>query len=332
MYTIHLKNNKHYLCDENTSLLRAALNNDICLEYSCFEARCRSCRVKVLEGKVQNLQDEKVLTAEEKAEGYVLSCNVVPRSDVVLDVEALDIKLPKSQVTPCKISVVTPISTHILKVVLRLPPKVDFKFLAGQYVDIIKNNDKRSYSISHSKYENNELTLFIRNYEGGLFSNYWFNEAKVNDLLRLEGPLGTFFYRYNEACTDIVLLATGTGIAPIKAILEQLQDNPQQLTNKKIWLLWGGRKKEDLFWEPTCDLPSFSYIPVLTREEEWQGERGYIQEIATKLPINWNTAQVYACGSEQMIQNAQALLIQQGLKEEHFFADIFVAGGNSNKN
>ena len=139
MYTIHLKNNKSYTCDESTSLLRGALNNDISLEYSCLEARCRSCKVKILQGEVENLQDEEVLTAEEKAQGYVLSCNVVPRSDIVLNVEDLDIKLPKSQVTPSKISLITPISTHVLKIVLRLPPKVDFQFLAGQYIDIIRN-------------------------------------------------------------------------------------------------------------------------------------------------------------------------------------------------
>lgn len=326
MYTIHLKNNKHYLCEENTSLLRAALNNDICLEYSCFEARCRSCRVKVLEGEVENLQDENVLTAKEKAEGYVLSCNVVPRSDIVLDIEDLDIKLPKSQVTPCKVNTIIPINAHILKVVLRLPPKVDFQFLAGQYVDIIRNGHKRSYSISHSQYEGNQLKLFIRNYEGGVFSNYWFNEAKPNDLLRVEGPLGTFFYRHNEECTDIVLLATGTGIAPIKAILEQLQACPELLVNKKVWLLWGGRKKEDLFWKPDFTFTHFEYIPVLTREDDWQGAKGYVQEIASAQAISWPTAQVYACGSEAMIQSAQKLLTKQGLKEENFFADAFVAG------
>ena len=323
-YTIHLKNNTTYTCDENTSLLKAALDNDISLEYSCFEARCRSCRVKVLEGEVKNLQDEQVLTTEEKAAGYVLSCNVIPRSDIKLAVEDLGVKLPKPQVSPCKISSIATVNPNIVEVVLRLPPKIIFQFLAGQYVDIIRNGHKRSYSIS--QYEGNQLKLFIRNYEGGLFSNYWFNEAKPNDLLRVEGPLGTFFYRHNEVCTDIILLATGTGIAPIKAILEQLQASPELLVNKKVWLLWGGRKKEDLFWQPETTLTNFTYIPVLTREDEWQGAKGYVQEIALQQPIHWQKAQVYACGSEAMIQSAQELLTKQGLKEENFFADAFVAG------
>ena len=228
--------------------------------------------------------------------------------------------------SPCKISNITHINGNIVEVVLRLPPKVDFQFLAGQYVDIIRNGHKRSYSISHSQYESNQLKLFIRNYEGGLFSNYWFNEAKPNDLLRVEGPLGTFFYRHNEVCTDIVLLATGTGIAPIKAILEQLQASPELLVNKKVWLLWGGRKKEDLFWKPDFTFAHFEYIPVLTREDDWQGAKGYVQEIASAQAISWPIAQVYACGSEAMIQSAQELLTKQGLKGENFFADAFVAG------
>ena len=159
-----------------------------------------------------------------------------------------------------------------------------------------------------------------------MFSNYWFCEAKPNDLLRVEGPLGTFFYRHKEECTHIVLLATGTGIAPIKAILEQLQASPELLANKKVWLLWGGRKKEDLFWKPNFTFAHFEYIPVLTREDDWQGAKGYVQEIASSQTISWPTAQVYACGSEVMIQSAQELLTKQGLKEENFFADAFVAG------
>ena len=267
-----------------------------------------------------------MLTAEEKAAGYVLSCNVVPRSEVILDVEDLAVKLPKPQVTPCKINNITVLTPNIVEVVLRLPPKVDFQFLAGQYIDIIRNGQKRSYSISHSQCEANELRLFIRNYEGGLFSQYWFNEAKPNDLLRMEGPLGTFFYRNNPNCEEIVLIATGTGIAPIKAILEQLQSTPELTIHKKIWLLWGGRKKEDLFWQPKTTLPNFTYIPVLSREEQWQGAKGYVQEIALQQPILWQKAQVYACGSEVMIQSAQKLLSEQGLKEENFFADAFIAG------
>ena len=324
-YTIYLKNNTTYTCDENTSLLKAALDNDISLEYSCFEARCRSCRVKVLEGEVENLQDEQVLTTEEKAAGYVLSCNVIPRSDIKLAVEDLGVKLPKPQVSPCKISSIATVTPNIVEVVLRLPPKVDFQFLAGQYIDIIRNGHKRSYSISHNQCEGNELRLFIRNYEGGLFSQYWFSEAKANDLLRMEGPLGTFFYRSNPVCEEIVLLATGTGIAPIKAILNQWQQQPEQVKGKKIWLLWGGRKKEDLFWQPETTLPNFTYIPVLTREDEWQGAKGYVQEIALQQPIHWQKAQVYACGSEVMIQSAQKLLTQQGLKEENFFSDAFIS-------
>ena len=242
-HTIHLKNNKTYTCEENTSLLQAALDSGITLEYSCLNARCSSCRVKILEGEVENLQDEQVLSAEEKAAGYVLSCNVVPRSEVVLDVEDLGVTLPKSQVTPCKINSITALTPHIVEVVLRLPPKVNFQFLAGQYIDIIRNGQKRSYSINHSQCEGNELRLFIRNYEGGLFSQYWFSEAKANDLLRMEGPLGTFFYRSNPACEEIVLLATGTGIAPIKAILDQWQQQPEQVKGKKNMATLGRKKK-----------------------------------------------------------------------------------------
>ncbi len=324
MYRIQLKNNKEFTCDSSSTILEAALQQEIGLEYSCLSARCRSCVVKIVEGDYKELRDNIVLSEEEKKQGFVLSCNTIPCSDIRLDIEDLGIKLFAKQIVPAKINAISHLSTDIVKVEMRLPPKNNFQFISGQFVNIIKGNEKRSYSIANIQNTENRLEFLIRNYEGGLFSRYWFNEAKENDLLRIEGPLGTFFYRENT-CKNIVFLATGTGIAPIKSILEQFKNNPELIKDKKVWLFWGGRRKEDLFLDFSIDTFDFIYIPVLSREENWKGEKGYVQDIALKQDIDWRETQVYACGSPDMIETSQKLLTQNGLADKMFFADPFVS-------
>lgn len=326
MFLISLKNNKKFQCDKETTILNAAKNAGIVLEHSCLSARCRSCVVKVLEGKTINIQEEFVLSEKEKKQGYILSCNVKPLSNIKLDLEDIgNIVLIEPRTLPCKIDSIKKINDDVLKVIFRLPPNSNYNFISGQYVNIIKGNIKRSYSIANNIKSNGELEFYIKKYENGLMSHYWFDEAKENDLLRLEGPLGTFFYR-DSLKENIILLATGTGIAPIRAILEQLNQNPKNYINKKIWLIWGGRYEQDIFWKPKFSEINFKFIPVLSREnKKWKGEIGYVQNIVLKQKINLKNAQVYACGSINMIKTAKELLTKNSLPKEQFYSDAFVS-------
>lgn len=329
MFKIKLKNNIIFNCDNNTSILNGAKKNNINLEHSCMSARCSSCKVKVLRGKYTKIQNENILTAEELNGGYILTCNTKPLSNMELDCENLNEEIIKARTLPSKISSIKIISNDVLKVVLRLAPTANFQYKPGQYVNIIKSNIKRSYSIANMDSNNNKLEFFIKNYKNGLMSKYWFNKANENDLLRFEGPLGSFYYRNNNK-KDIIFLATGTGIAPIKAILEDLNNNSKKHNNKNIWLFWGVRYIDDLFYTPTfCNL-NFKFIPVLSRaNKNWKGEVGHIQNIVLNQKINLQNAQVYACGSPNMIKFAKKVLINSLLSENHFFSDAFV---ESNKN
>ena len=327
MYNIILKNNKSFSCDSNTTIFDAAQKSGIILEHSCLSARCSSCVVKVLSGKTKNLKEELVLTEEEKKQNFILSCNSIPLSNLKLDIEDLgDIILYDKKIVPAKISAIEKMGTDVLKVIFRLPPTSNFQFNAGQYVNLIKGTINRSYSIANKSRSNKQLEFFIKKYENGLMSKYWFEEAKVNDLLRVEGPLGSFFLRESD-CEDVVFLATGTGVAPVKSILEDIYDNPVQFKNKRFWIVVGARHKEDLFWEPTVSKEGINvnYIPVLSRANtDWNGERGYVQDIILKQPINFQKAQVYACGSNDMIESARKLLIENSLKKNQFFSDAFI--------
>jgi CDP-4-dehydro-6-deoxyglucose reductase len=326
MYQIKLRNNKTFPCSADSSIFEAALKNGIILEHSCLSARCRSCIVKVLEGKTSNLHEELVLSESEKKEGYILSCNARPLSDIKLDIEDLgDMNLSEVKTFPCKIDTLEKVNSDVLKVKLRLPPSANFNFISGQYVNIIKGDIKRSYSIANNSNKDSKIELFIKKYENGVMSNYWFEQAKENDLLRLVGPLGTFFYRDSKA-TDIVLLATGTGIAPVKAILEQINENKNKFNKKRIWVFWGGRFISDLFWKPKLALDNFTFIPVLSRpDENWKGSIGYVQDILVHKINDLENAQVYACGSNEMITSARLLLASYGLKENNFYSDAFVS-------
>jgi len=287
MYQITLKNNKTFTCDKDSTIFEAAKKSNIILEHSCLSSRCRSCVVKIISGNTINNEEELVLTEKDKNNNYVLSCNAKPLSDLELDIEDLgDITLFEKKIIPSKISVIETLTDDVIKIVLRLPPNSNFNFNSGQYVNIIKGNLTRSYSIANCSNHKNQLEFFIKKYTNGLMSEYFFKEAKINDLLRLEGPIGTFFLR-DSSFKNIVFLATGTGIAPIKSILEGLDKLHEQYQNKNFWVIVGARYQEDLFWVPNLENLNIKYIPVLSRQvNDWNGAQGYVQDIALKQQID----------------------------------------------
>lgn len=327
MFKVTLKNGKSFLCDKNSTIFEAAKNNGFILEHSCLAARCRSCAIQIESGTKIDKLDELVLSADERLNNWALSCNSIPTSDLVIDVEDLgDVQVFEKNIVPAKIQALYQLNDYVIEVSLRLPPNSNFAYNSGQYVNIIKGNIKRSYSIANAYEQNALLNFYIKKYENGLMSNYWFEIATIGDLLRVEGPLGSFFLRESDK-ENIIFLATGTGVAPIKAILENLSKSVKQFRNKKLWLFVGARYEKDIFWDPKelCTIKSIKYIPVLSRaSKEWEGEKGYVQNIVIKHNIPLENAQVYACGSSKMIEEAKGVLIEKGLNKAHFFSDAFV--------
>lgn len=159
-------------------------------------------------------------------------------------------------------------------------------------------------------------------------SDYWFNHAKSNDLLRLNGPLGTFFLR-ECANNDVFFLATGTGIAPVKAMLESLTQLPDEQQPKSITVLWGGRKPEDFYIDIAAIPGKRRFIPVISRpNEDWTGAIGYVQDVLLSIAPDLSNAAVYACGSDNMIHSAKQVLSNAGLPLARFYSDAFVSSGN----
>lgn len=306
-------------------LLDAALRQGVVLDYSCRTGRCSSCKARVRSGETAALHDEFGLSAEEKAHGFILTCVRRARGPVELEIEDLrDIVLPEARTLPCRIQSIERLSHDVLHVVLRLPPRSTLDFFPGQYIDVIGVDGlRRSYSIANAPRADKQIELHIRAVPDGAMSRYWFQQAKVNDLLRLRGPLGTFFLR-GQARKDLVLLATGTGIAPVKAILEGLSAMPADAQPCSMTLYWGGRHREDLYWPPP-EVEGLRFVPVLSRADgDWTGARGHVQDVMLRERALLADTLVYACGSDAMIHGAQAKLHAAGLPDRQFHSDAFV--------
>lgn len=326
MPVVKLSNGREFSAALGDSLVDAALSAGITLPHSCKTGRCSTCKCKVLQGATTALQSETGLTESEKAEGWILSCVRSAQTDVTLEVEDLgNVVLPPSKTLPCRISSIDRLATDVIRVMLRLPPTANFRSIPGQYIDVIgPGGVRRSYSLANANTADKTLELHIRAVDGGVMSDYWLKHAKANDLLRFNGPLGTFFLRSLDKL-HLVFLATGTGIAPVKAMLESLPHIAPEQAPQSVSVFWGGRTAEDLYFDPKAISAGHQFVPVLSRSTTtWTGASGYVQNafLATQ-PDLAHTA-VYACGSDTMIRSAKASLLAVGLPEVRFFADAFV--------
>lgn len=331
MHSVELVGGKRFTTQNGEPLLEAAARSGVNLPYSCKTGRCSTCKCKVLRGATNALQPETGLTEQEKTEGWILSCVRSAETDVVLEVDDLgDFELPIAKTLPCRISQINRLAPDVVQVLLRLPPTADFRFIPGQYIDVIgPNGIRRSYSLANSSFADKLLELHVRAVEGGAMSQYWFNQAKVNDLLRLNGPLGTFFLRETENI-NIIFLATGTGIAPVKAMLESMATLPDEQSPKSVTVLWGGRKQDDLYFD-VADIPGKHHFePVLSRPDDgWAGVKGYVQDALLALKPDLSNVAVYACGSDAMIHSAKMCLVEAGLPPKRFHSDAFVCSGSN---
>lgn len=326
MSVIKLTSGKTFKNFLKSTILDTVNANNIVIPYSCKTGRCSSCKCKVVSGTTIPLHPETGLTEQEMADGWVLSCVRSAETDVVIEVDDLGgMELPVAKTLPCRISEIIRLAPDVVQVLLRLPPTADFHFIPGQYIDIIGPNGlRRSYSLANASFANKVLELHIRKVEGGAMSQYWFNQAKPNDLLRLNGPMGTFFLREIENM-DLVFLATGTGISPIKAMLESMIFLSHEKRPKTVAVLWGGRNDQDLYLN-VADIPGdHTYIPVRSRPDvDWSGAIGYVQDVLLDLTPDLNNAAIYACGSEKMIRSSKKCIVEAGLPAKRFYSDAFV--------
>jgi CDP-4-dehydro-6-deoxyglucose reductase len=333
-FKVTLKPSGHsFEVPEGTTVLTAGLDAGYAMPYSCRAATCRTCRGRILEGTVDyGHAHEAYLNAEERAKGYALLCSAKPLSDLVLEVSEVSLGMIKPRMVPCRVKQIRRPAPDVAILDLRLPMNDNMMYAAGQYVDILlKDRRRRSYSIASAPSAEGviNIELHIRHTPGGAFTDHVFSALKEGELLRFEGPLGTFYLR-EESDKPIILLASGTGFAPIKAIVEHAQ---RRGLKRPMTLYWGCRTRADLYMNElperwAAEIPGFRYIPVLSDAapgDAWAGRTGFVHQAVMADSPDLSGFQVYACGAPVMVEAARRDFVGQcGLSEEEFFADSFL--------
>ncbi|MEM8936407.1 MAG: CDP-6-deoxy-delta-3,4-glucoseen reductase [Pseudomonadota bacterium] len=342
-HKVTLKPSGHtFQVPDGATILNAGLEAKYIMPYSCKTGVCRTCRGVIEEGTVDyGMVHPTYLTESDKAEGYALLCAAKPLSDLVITVEELDgLAGIEPRLVPARIATIERPVDDVAVLQLRLHPNENMRFLAGQYVDVLlPDGDTRSYSIASKPLPDGviALELHLRHSPGGKFTDHVFSDMQTRDLLRFKGPLGTFYIR-EDSRKPIVMVASGTGFAPIKSMCEYLIDK-EICAERPITLYWGCRAKQDLYmldlpqsWSQ--DVNGFTFHPVLsepTQECDWSGRTGFVHEAVCNDFPDMSAIQVYACGNPAMIDAARDEFINNcGLPHSEFFADAFLTALEKN--
>ena len=321
--------NHHFTVSSDETILDGALREGFNIAYGCRNGSCGSCKGKLLGGRVDyGSYSSSALLDVEKNNGYALFCQAKPLTDVEIECREISaVKDIQVRTLPCRVQKLERAAPDVMMIHLRLPANERVQFLAGQYIDILtKSGLRRSLSIATAPHDDDVLQLHLRNY-GGPFSQYVFNTLKEKDILRLEGPLGTFFLR-EDSDKPLILLASGTGFAPIKSIIEHAL---HKKIHRPMTLYWGCRVRADLYLHELAERwardHGIRYVPVLSEakpEDHWTGRTGFVHRAVMVDFPDMSGHQVYACGAPIVIESAQRdFTAQCKLPPEDFFSDAF---------
>jgi CDP-4-dehydro-6-deoxyglucose reductase, E3 len=323
-----------FTCTPGETILAAGIRQGIGMPYGCKDGACGSCKCKKIDGEiVHSGHQSKALSTEEETNGFVLTCCAVAHSDVVL--ESRQVTLAGAftiKKMPSRLTLLEKKSPDVLLLKLQLPANDTFAYHAGQYIEfILRDGARRSYSMANAPHmlaQGGGLELHIRHMPGGKFTDHVFTTMKEKEILRIEGPYGSFYLR-EESQKPIVLLASGTGFAPIKALIEHMQfKGIDRLTT----LYWGARRPADLYMDEWVksklpEMPNLRYVPVVSdalAEDDWTGRTGYVHQAVLQDMPDLSGYQVYACGAPIVVESAKAAYTTQaGLPEDEYYADSF---------
>ena len=356
--------------NQGEAMLAAGIRQGVGLPYGCKDGACGSCKCKKLSGVViHGPHQSKALSDEEEAQGFVLTCCCVPYSDVVLESrQVTDAGAFPVKKMPSRITLLEKKSHDVMLVKLQLPANDGFAYHAGQYVEfILRDGARRSYSMATAPRPAAKaqaavmaaaaavdgaappaapaapaasaphtppapgpgIELHIRHMPGGKFTDHVFGAMKEKEIVRIEGPYGSFFLREDSA-KPMILLASGTGFAPIKAVIEHMQ---QQGIDRPATLYWGGRRPDDLYLDDWVkakvgEMRNLSYVPVISNalpEDGWSGRTGFVHLAVLQDFPDLAGYQVYACGAPIVVDSAKAAYTAEGgLPEDEFYADSFI--------
>lgn len=315
--------------EEHETVLDAALRQGVSLPYGCRGGMCGSCAATLLSGQVHYpFGEAQGLSVQDQANGKAFLCMAAALSDLEIDVPQLGAE-PDIEVKtlPVRVERMRKLAEDVMELALKLPASERLRFLAGQYIDILlKDGKRRGFSLANSPAHDEFLELHIRHVPGGQFTSHVFNEMQEKALLRIEGPLGSFYIR--ESVRPIILMGGGTGFAPLKGMLEQMMD---QGLDKPVYLYWGVRSKADLYMDSVVRSwvsrhSQLTYVPVLSEakpEDCWQGRSGWVHDAVVADFADLSGYDIYLSGPPPMVNAAKAAFVAQGLPESQLYYDSF---------
>jgi CDP-4-dehydro-6-deoxyglucose reductase len=316
-------------------ILAAAIRQGVAMPYGCRDGACGSCKSRLLQGRVTHgAHQSKALSDTEEAAGWMLPCCAAPQTDCIVEARSVpgagEFPILKM---PARVLSLRRVADDVMIVKLQLPATQNLQYRAGQYIEVLlRDGARRSYSMANAAHNLGEppaLELHLRHMSGGLFTDHVFTQMKEREILRIEGPYGTFFLR-EASDKPIVLLAAGTGFAPIKALIEHMQ-----LKNiaRTVALYWGSRSRAGLYLHAWAEaaaaaMPNLRYVPVLSEnsDADWRGRTGLVHHAVMQDMPDLSAHQVYACGAPAMIEAAQRDFVARcGLPDDEFYADAFTS-------
>jgi len=319
--------------EDDETILDAALRAGLNLPHSCKGGHCSSCRARIVSGAVRYPAGRPLgITASEEQEGYTLLCQAHAAS-AELTLEIREIHPPaidddRVRSLPCRIEKMQALAPGVMAVFLRLPATEPFDFVAGQYLDImLPHNRRRSFSIANPPHDAESIELHIRRVAGGEFTQQLFAGMKEKTLLRIEGPLGQFWFR-EESPRPALLIGGGTGYAPLRAMLRHLLERGDR---RSLHLYWGAQSLADLYEDELlrglcARHPNLSYTPVLSDPQpldRWQGRTGWVHAAALADHPDLSRFDVYASGPPAMVETIRHEFTERGLPPQQLFFDSF---------
>jgi NAD(P)H-flavin reductase/ferredoxin len=316
-------------CAAEEPVLDAAERAGYALPYCCRKGVCQSCEGELVRGKALEAAQGEIIGPRSS----VLFCQLRPRSDLEISPRRIESRAPplRKQLTAVVFRLIRP-APEVTILHLRYPANERVRFRAGQYLQVILDDGtRRNYSMAGPPQETDGTALHIRHIPGGQFSEGVLAQLTRGSRLRSELPFGEFFLRSEDVARPTILLAGGTGIAPIVSMIEDLRHRGSA---RPLYLYWGVRRQEDFYlgdlparWQRY--LPQLRFVPVLSEPElGWRGRAGLVHRAVLEDHTDLSDYEVYASGAPAMVAAAREdFIAHHGLKPEAFFSDAFVPSG-----
>jgi len=331
VFTVRIDAEHAVSCPEGQSILDACLEAGVPMPYSCRSGECGECMAVLIDGRVDESPgaDPAIFNDTDRAKGRILTCMCSPASDLSLDVVLRDgSAAPRIERVNALVDSVERVCGSVVQVVLETPWPLAYR--AGQYFEWVLPGISPNRNFSAANAPGGEKIVFdIRLYEGGRVSDHVRETLRAGEATELVGPFGRFGLSANDH-RPAICVAGGTGLAPIKAMVE---DAVARGDPRPVRLFYGARSRDDLYDLDRLDAlaaahPSFSYVVALSDEpagSDWSGFRGLVTEAMAEDGLSDAFgAEAYLCGPPPMIDAATTLLVEAGIDRDDIVFDRFL--------